>query len=435
MPRPTALPYLADPRFPGGTSTALISEIRALARVGVRPGLLPVRSPLLAGGRDFHPGLIDQIEQGSVDLIDPRQPVACRIAVIHHPQCFSALPAQPLLVAAERILLVIHHPPSNGLGQPEYDLPQILRNIEETLSSKVVLAPVSPIVRRHLSGILDPDTELLPVDWCNVADFGVWPQRAARPGNARIVIGRHTRPQLSKWPDTLETALQVYPEGDRFEIRMLGAPPGLPNRYGRLPGNWRLMPFRHDGVADFLKSLDFYVYYHGTEWIEAFGYNVLEAVASGVPAILPPQFEPVFGSAAIYAEPAEVQNKILALNADTAAYTAHAKAARTSIEQSYGLERLPERLDKILPGWRTEIRSAVASERPIRRALMISSNGVGLGHITRLLAIAERFDRALEVAFLTMSPGFKVIQDRGYLAQFIPFHRYTGAIPLNGTSR
>lgn len=333
------------------------------------------------------------------------------------------------MVTAERTLLVVHHPPNNGLGQPEYDLAQILANIREALSSKVALAPVSQIVRQHLSCIPDLDAELLPSNWCGVVDFGAWAQRVSRPKNGRIIVGRHTRPQLSKWPDTLEKALQVYPEDDRFEIRMLGAPPDLLGRYGRLPGNWRLMPFRHDGVADFLESLDFYVYYHGSEWIEAFGHNVLEAMASGVPAILPPQFESTFEGAAIYAEPAAVQDKILALHSDATAYAAHVKAARATIERNHGLERLTERLDSIVPGWRPKGPAVVAGERPIRRAVMISSNGVGLGHITRLMAIADRFDRTMETAFLTMSPGFKLVQERGYLAQFIPFHRYTGADP------
>jgi glycosyltransferase involved in cell wall biosynthesis len=54
--------------------------------------------------------------------------------------------------------------------------------------------------------------------------------------------------------------------------------------------------------------------------VEAFGRNILEAMASGLPAILPPHFRPLFGDAAVYAEPVEVPSVLRRLYADRVAY-------------------------------------------------------------------------------------------------------------------
>ena len=67
---------------------------------------------------------------------------------------------------------------------------------------------------------------------------------------------------------------------------------------------------------EFLAQLDFFVYYHHPAWLEAFGRNILEALASGLPAILPAHFRSLFSDAAIYAEPAEVPSVVNQLYAD-----------------------------------------------------------------------------------------------------------------------
>jgi UDP:flavonoid glycosyltransferase YjiC (YdhE family) len=60
--------------------------------------------------------------------------------------------------------------------------------------------------------------------------------------------------------------------------------------------------------------------------------------------------------------------------------------------------------------------------RPKRRVLFFSSNGIGMGHVTRLLAIARRCPAQIEPVFLSMSPAAQVIEDFGYLVEFTAHH-------------
>src|SRR5439155_13061617 len=62
-----------------------------------------------------------------------------------------------------------------------------------------------------------------------------------------------------------------------------------------------------------------------------------------------------------------------------------------------------------------------------RRAIFLSSNGVGLGHVTRLLAIARRSGGRFEPIFATMAPASKIIEDFGYVAEYIPSRFTIGA--------
>lgn len=66
---------------------------------------------------------------------------------------------------------------------------------------------------------------------------------------------------------------------------------------------------------------------------------------------------------------------------------------------------------------------AVVSPRPEvarRPVLCLSSNGVGVGHLTRLLAIARRMDGAAEIVFATQAQAVGVVQSFGYRVEYIP---------------
>ena len=86
---------------------------------------------------------------------------------------------------------------------------------------------------------------------------------------------------------------------------MLGTDPVVARFLAPVPANWELLPFGAMDVREFLASLDAYAFFHHPRWVEAFGRTVIEAMAAGLPVLLPQQFEPLFGDAARYAEPME----------------------------------------------------------------------------------------------------------------------------------
>src|SRR5262249_22777597 len=54
-----------------------------------------------------------------------------------------------------------------------------------------------------------------------------------------------------------------------------------------------------------------------------------------------------------------------------------------------------------------------------KRVLFVATNGIGLGHITRLMAIAERMSPDVEPVFTTLSVGSSIIHARGHPVDYI----------------
>ncbi|MCP4903185.1 MAG: UDP-N-acetylglucosamine--N-acetylmuramyl-(pentapeptide) pyrophosphoryl-undecaprenol N-acetylglucosamine transferase [bacterium] len=59
-----------------------------------------------------------------------------------------------------------------------------------------------------------------------------------------------------------------------------------------------------------------------------------------------------------------------------------------------------------------------------KRILFMSSNGVGVGHLSRLVSIARRLPKQAEAVFFTMSQALPVVQQFGFHAEYFPCFRY-----------
>lgn len=61
------------------------------------------------------------------------------------------------------------------------------------------------------------------------------------------------------------------------------------------------------------------------------------------------------------------------------------------------------------------------------RALFVTSNGTGLGHLTRSMAIGRRFEGSLESLFITFSAGAPVVRGQGFPVEYIASYDRPGA--------
>ena len=419
---------VADPRFPGGTSTALIAEARALIAAGYRTGLLAMTSDLLPVRRPPHPGVADLIGTGGLIAVPPGTPVTARLACIHHPTVLSDWPAGPCAVRAGQTVIVAHHPPVDATGAVQYDTTRI-GEVAADLFGPAVWAPVGPAARAAFAA-LPAALPLTPADWVNVIDPSGWPGARAAPLSARATIGRHSRPGRDKWPDTRADLLAAYPDAPDIRVRLMGWDAGLDRDLGPRPAGWQVLPFGAMPVARFLTSIDYFSYYHGAAWIEAFGRAPLEAMASGLPCLLPPSFADLFHEGAIYSEPEGVADIVRRLHGDPAAWAQQSARAVAVVADLYGparaVARVAERIgppDRTMPRPATPRRTAAPPET---RVLYLTSNGIGMGHLTRCLATARRLPAGVRPVILSMSRAFDVVRAQGIAAGYLPYWRSTG---------
>jgi hypothetical protein len=99
---------------------------------------------------------------------------------------------------------------------------------------------------------------------------------------------------------------------------------------------------------------------------------------------------------------------------------AEANTAFDIAREQHGPQHHEARLDQWLG---ITIEQSASRPRP-QRVLMMSSNGVGLGHLTRLLAVARRLPADTDIHFLTMSHALPIVEQAGYSIDYLPFHVY-----------
>jgi hypothetical protein len=265
--------------------------------------------------------------------------------------------------------------------------------------------------------------QLLADDWHEIIDVSLWWSGRERPGTGVPVIGRHGRPDPVKWPRDADDLLRAYPEAGDVRVRILGGGEIAVHRLGRRPSTWDIVEFGAESPRDFLTTLDFFVYFHDPDWVEAFGRTLLEAMAAGVPVIAGPHFRPVFGDAALYTEPAGVRDLVRTLHGDPARYRAVVTRARRFVEERFGPGSHVARLGVTPSG---PPRVATAPPGPVaerRRVLFLTDD------LDRTLAIVPHLPGDLQAVVATASDRLPEAHEAGLLTEYVPSCEALGARP------
>lgn len=415
---------ITDPRFPGGTSTAVAHEARALAAANFKVGLLPIASPLLSMWRGPHPDIAALATAGMLTLVPPAARASARLACIHHPMALLARPEGTWRVRAGETVVVAHHAPVDATGAVQYDISRIQEVVGE-LFGAAPWAPVGPAARAAFKG-LPNGPELTPDNWVNVIEPGDFAGPRSGPLSALAVVGRHSRSDPAKWPDTRDEFLAAYPDADDIRVRLMGYTPQLDAITAPRPSGWRIFPFGAMPVRRFLTSIDYFSYYHGSAWIEAFGRAPLEAMAAGLPCILPPSFASLFEEGALYGPPEMVADTVRRLHADPVAYARQSVRAVNVVRDRFGPARAVARVMARVGPPRNMAVSVPLAKKTEASVLYITSNGIGMGHLTRCLASARRLPSGVRPVILTMSKAFGVVRDQGFAGGYLPYFRSVG---------
>ncbi|MEO1468938.1 MAG: glycosyltransferase family 1 protein, partial [Pseudomonadota bacterium] len=192
---------VADPRFAGGTSSALIADVEAFVAAGASVGLMPVRSAFLDDmGEAWHPGVRALLDHATVREIAPGA-VTAGTAFLHHPAIFYRGTRERAAISARQSVLVAHQTPFRGDGSIEYDPVATTRQIRRAFGTRPLWAPISGVCRAQLA-CFAPLIRLTGEDWYNVFDTDAWVAGRAALSDDTITIGRHGRPDRLKWPAT-----------------------------------------------------------------------------------------------------------------------------------------------------------------------------------------------------------------------------------------
>jgi hypothetical protein len=294
-----------DIYIPGGPNRSTAEEIRVQHQAGLRTGLCHMHSSTMTREFPVHPALSAALEAGCCTLIDHSVRHSTNLLLFRSPTLIDHLGGPLPDIDARQVALVINHPPVHAAGRIDYILTYVRARLRTTYGRPPKLFPIGPTLRAAIHKYYEGIALLEADDWSNIFDLARFATARTTP-RTPIRIGRHTRDVREKWPISVEEIVGAYPERDDVDVRILGGTTKVEELLGRRPRNWTVYEFGSQEPEDFLREIDVFVYFHHPNWIESFGRSIVEAMASGVPPILPSHFRDLCGDAAIYCTPHEV---------------------------------------------------------------------------------------------------------------------------------
>lgn len=320
------LTLVFDPRFPGGTSTSIAAEIRAIGR-HVRLSAVALETAMFKG-RHVHPEIAAALDDLGLAL-DWNPPVVhADTLVFHNPSCLRFDTAPPVRLSCARAFVVTHENFLRPNGSESHDVAGCLDRLEAALTCGARwLAPVSPHNRSTVEAWLAAHGRrwaVAPTDWTTVLDPVLRPPNPA-PRDRR---GRHSRPGLEKFPSRAAMLAHFPPRAERCAI--LGADAWLADP-ATLPAHWEALRFGEVDVADFLAGIDFHVYFTNPNWRESYGRVVAEAIAAGKVVITDPGTAASFGGAVVASDGTDVDRIVAGFVANPDAYGAFVSAAQAGL--------------------------------------------------------------------------------------------------------
>lgn len=147
-----------------------------------------------------------------------------------------------------------------------------------------------------------------------------------------------------------------------------------------------------------------------------------EAMAMGVPVLATPTFEPELPTGPVF----------LAAE-DWPAFIVAAARRKRSPLRSAPIADATDLTPRLHLPTRTPT-PAIVQQRT-KRVLFVTANGVGLGHITRLSAIARRLPARLEPVFATMSQAASVLEQMGFPTELLTTYTGKAGKPWNTWTR
>lgn len=332
----------SDFRLPGGTTMSNMEEIKAQCSKGLRTGLIQMPRYDLNPEKPINHKIRELIDGDLVQMLVYGEDLCCDLLTIRYPPVLQEWQRFIPTVEAKTIRVIINQPPQRDYGSEgelRYSIPVCNDRIKEYFGKEAVWHPNSPLVREVLISHHAEDLNSVcfsEKDWVNIINLEEWKRPKKRPTDRKIRIGRHTRDDPVKWPESQNELLSIYPNIDPYEVFILGGDRTPKNILGKIPENWKTYDFGAIHPKDFLHDLDVFVYFTHHDWVESFSRAILEAMAAGVPVVLPLSDKKLFGNAAVYAKPDQVKEKINELIQNESLYNEQVQRAWDYVSQNFG---------------------------------------------------------------------------------------------------
>lgn len=414
---------LADIRSGDVAAPCHAAMLEGLADAGYRVGVLPLAPDAIKAD----PYSIDATYRrlftgGSVKRLGRGVRAECALALGFDARLFALPLSSVCSIKADHRIVTLERPAdfaSMGSAQRE----RVAENVSEVLGGQVLWAPSTRIARDALSYCV-PHWPTTRVDWLPTAPSGGGSRRErierARP---TVGLGRHARARPGPWIVSAGAGARAFQSANVL-WRLLAAPdaerPSWPQ--GSPIEIW---PDDQITFRDFLGKIDILAN-ADLAADDPCPVEVLCALRNGVVPFLEPDYRSVFAGTAIYGRPSEVAQRALEFH-EKPGLASDLRASGTElVEKLFSAEAAVSRVQDLIGKPRDNPYAPAVHTAPGGRVLFYSTNGIGLGHLTRQLAIARRLPSRLTPVFLSHSKAVDIVHGYGYAGEHLPYHSAYG---------
>lgn len=388
---------IGEPRLEGAEGRSLAAFLRVATGCGYHTAFLPLGARRQRSDLAWHPHLDAVIKDGVVWL-QPNETAQCRLAILWNGTGLARVSPRQLPIAATRVILRVDQLPRNRVSALVATAAVLLGQEPEIVPSDPSLTAPTPGASSWSEG-----TALLPPT--------VVPLRSdVRYRETVRVVGRHGIEGGFSLAAPPPCEVRLAEAAARATASVITPATNCHRIAGTLD----------EDRSTFLSSLDGYALLPGPGQRPWVGAAVAEALAAGIPVCgrldLPDGVVFEAGDlAAFVALPADERHR-------------HAEAGLSFAARHLGPEAVAARLEALLgaPGPRPGILKLRRGGSRPTRSLFLTPNGIGMGHLTRLLAVARRLDRGHEAVFLSMSQAVGLVERFGWIGEYFSYHLHTG---------
>lgn len=326
----TNFAYVIEPRFSGGTSSAVAAELRVTADLA--PVVVHARTSAMFGGeRHVASVLRHVIDELGLPLIWDAPQINADVVILHNPSFLKFQRSLGARIFARQLIVVAHENFFRPGGIEAFNVASCLDQIDRaTLALRKCIAPISVSNRATVTSWLaehrpGANWQVLGVDWFNICEASTG-EPCQHPRDRR---GRHSRPTPEKFP-LLADLDRCFPPHAEANV-ILGSDFLMRTEIAR--PHWTMLPFGSVDVESFLGMIDFFVYFTAPTWRESFGRAIAEALAASKVVLTDHDTGATFGEAVLTCQPAEVDGIIADHIAQPARYGAQVRRAKPVLEQ------------------------------------------------------------------------------------------------------
>lgn len=418
---------LAPLRASGLEQASMIWALTALADAGYRVQLFDTSS--VRGTTKWakvHDELLALLGRDNIALGLPQSTYRVQSAVAFRPSDSITYDAVGSSIIADRAVLVSDIDLDGDEGQAAETVTELLDALSRSTRTAAMLAASTEYTRQRL---IEVGFEPIAGEWTFGTPSGAISEvRDELVDDAAIRIGRHVRGAERPWPQDDQVIRRSLPTTSEWAVHVFGSHGGMIKRLGHVPSLWTL---NHLAIPADLERLDFWVPVEELTPESPADLSIDEAIAAGLVVILPTELEGRYGRGAIYASPGGIRSGAKAYHSRFSRYEGQ---SRRAIE--YAWSRRAERVVELLreQGLGDPSEHELPEAAPTRprdgrkrfRILFVTSNGAGMGHLTRLLGIARTISDRAEVVFASLSQASPVVTRFGFPFVYIASATETG---------